>query len=89
MEEQFIKDAKEGWWFAAVAARITDERGGSKAYIRFLWQSTAIWEQLLERKKEQLCPSQETKNIARVWVAVRGGMRMFAACVWHTEGWSP
>ena len=27
-----------------------------------LLQSTAIWEQLLERKKEQLCPSQETKE---------------------------
>ena len=27
----------------------------------FLLQS-AIWEQLLERKKEQLCPSQETKE---------------------------
>ena len=28
----------------------------------FLWPSAAIWEQLLERKKEQLCPSQETKE---------------------------
>ena len=28
----------------------------------FLLQSTAIWEQSLERKKEQLCPSQETKG---------------------------
>ena len=24
-----------------------------------------------------------------VWVNVRGSMRMFAACFWHTEGWSP
>ena len=28
----------------------------------FLWQSTAIWEQLLERKKEQLRQSQEIRK---------------------------
>ena len=28
MEEQFNKEAKEGWRFAADAARITDERAG-------------------------------------------------------------
>ena len=28
MEEQFNKEAKEGWIFAADAARITDERAG-------------------------------------------------------------
>ena len=30
MEEEFNKEAKEGWRFAADAARITDERAGSK-----------------------------------------------------------
>ena len=30
MEEQFIKEAKEGWSFAANAARITDETTGSE-----------------------------------------------------------
>ena len=30
MEEQFNKEAKEGWRFAADAARITDERAGSE-----------------------------------------------------------
>ena len=30
MEEQFDKEAKEGWRFAAGAARITDERAGSE-----------------------------------------------------------
>ena len=30
MEEQLNKEAKEGWRFAADAARITDERAGSK-----------------------------------------------------------
>ena len=30
MEEQFNREAKEGWRFAAHAARITDERGSSE-----------------------------------------------------------
>ena len=30
MEEQFNREAKEGWRFAAVAARITDERASSE-----------------------------------------------------------
>ena len=30
MEEQFDKEAKEGWRFAANAARITDETTGSE-----------------------------------------------------------
>ena len=30
MEEQFNKEAKEGWRFVAGAARITDKRGGSE-----------------------------------------------------------
>ena len=30
MEEQFNKVAKEGWTFAADAARITDERAGGE-----------------------------------------------------------
>ena len=30
MEEQFNKEAKEGWRFAADAASITDERAGSE-----------------------------------------------------------
>ena len=29
------------------------------------------------------------RRIAQVWVEVRGGMRMFAAYFWHTEGWTP
>ena len=30
MEEQFNREAKEGWRFAADAARITDETAGSE-----------------------------------------------------------
>ena len=28
-------------------------------------------------------------RIVQVWFKKRGGMRMFAAYSWHTEGWSP
>ena len=28
-------------------------------------------------------------RISWAWVNVRGGMRVFAACFWHTEGWTP
>ena len=49
MEDQFNKEAKEGWRFAADAARNTDERAGSEDQKRtsgeFLLQSTATWEQ--------------------------------------------
>ena len=45
MEEQFNKEVKEGWRFAAHAARITDERAGSEDQKHtsggVLWQSTA------------------------------------------------
>ena len=37
MEEQFNREAKEGWSFAADAARITDENAGDEdpqAYVR-------------------------------------------------------
>ena len=55
-----------------------------------LWRSIVTCEQLLERKKEQSSPSQETRGrTAQVWVNVRGGVRMFAAYFWLTEGWTP
>ena len=46
MEEQFNKEAKEGWRFAVEAARITDERAGSEDpksihQEEFVLQSTA------------------------------------------------
>ena len=28
-------------------------------------------------------------RIAQIWLNVRGGMLMFAAYFWHTEGWTP
>ena len=64
MEEQFNKEAKEGWWFAANAAIIIDETTGSEdpCQEEFSWQSTATWEQLWERKKGRLSLSQATQE---------------------------
>ena len=63
MEELFNREAKGEWRFATDAARVTDERASSEDQRthqeEFLLQSTATWEQLLERKKEQTCPSQD------------------------------
>ena len=66
MEEQFNKKAKEGWRFAADAARITDENAGTEdrkhtsggvfvAVDSNLEQSSAL-------KKERLIQSQATKE---------------------------
>ena len=41
-----------------------------------------------ERGSVTSIPGNEGRT-ALVWVNVRGSMRMFAACFWHTEGWSP
>ena len=67
MEEQFKKAAKPGWSFAADAARITDENASSEDRKHtsgegFLLLSTVTLEQFLGKKKEQLSPSQATKE---------------------------
>ena len=66
MEEQFNKEAQEGWIFVADAARISGERAGSEDRMHtsggFFLQSTGTWEQLWEQKKERLVRSQATKK---------------------------
>ena len=67
MEEQFNREAKEGWRLAADAARIADEAADSEVRKHtsggvFLWRSTATWEQLWEWKKERLIRSQAMKE---------------------------
>ena len=83
MEEQFNKEAKEGWRCAGDASRTTDESASNedqKHTSGGVFVAVDSWEQLLERKKEQLSPSQKNEGgIAQVWVNVRGCVRMFAA----------
>ena len=81
MEEQFNKEAKEGWRFAADAARITDERAGREDHKRRIWRSFC-------GSRQQTGDSYWRERRSSK-VNVRGGMRMFAAYFWHTEGWSP
>ena len=67
LEEQFNRKAKEGWRFAADAARITDERAGREDRQHtsggvFCCSRQATWEQWLDQKKEQSFRSQQRRK---------------------------
>ena len=65
MEQQFNREAEEGWRLAADAARITDERASSEGKRTsgiFFCLSTATWEQWWEQKKVRLLRSQVMKE---------------------------
>ena len=91
MEEQLNKEAKEGCRFAADAARITDERVSSEDQKQTSGGVFVAVDSNLgavvggEEGTVTSIPGNEGR-IAHVWVHVRGGMRMFAAYFWHTEG---
>ena len=88
MEEQFNKEAKQGWRFAADAARMTDEIAGS--------------EDRKHTSGEEGCGAVDSnlggvigkEEGAVTWIPgnegiiVRGGMRVFAVYFWHSEGWT-
>ena len=59
----------------------------SKHQEEFLWQSTATWEQL-EQKKGRLSRSQEMKEELpkHGWTSEKDYV---SAYLWHSEGWSP
>ena len=93
MEEQFNREAKEGWRFAADAARITDERASSEdrthtsggvfvAVDRNLGGVVGAEEGAIES-----IPGNEGR-IAQAWVNVGGGLRVFSVYFWHSEGWT-
>ena len=67
MGTQFNNEGKQGWRFAADAARITDERAGSEdrkhtSGVFFVQGNEGM--------------------IAQTWINVRGGMRVFAVFFW-------
>ena len=67
MEEQFNREAKEGWRFAADAARITYETAGSEDRKHtlngvFVAVDSNLGAVVGERKEEQLRLSQEMKE---------------------------
>ena len=94
MEEQFNKEAKEGWRFAADAARITDERASSEDRKHTSGGVFVAVDSNLgavvgaEEGAIESIPGNEGR-IAQAWVNVRGGLRVFSVYFWHSEGWTP
>ena len=89
--KQFNKETKEGWRFAA---RITEETTGSEdrkhtsggvlvAIDSNLGAAVGAEEGAIESIQGN------EGRIARAWVIVRGGLRIFSVYFWHSEGWTP
>ena len=93
MEEQFNREAKEGWRFAADAARITDETAGSEDQKHTSGGVFVVFDSNLgavvgEKEVAVASIPGNEGGITQAWVNVRGGMRVFALYFWHTEGWT-
>ena len=94
MEDQFNKEAKEGWRFAANAARITDEPTGSEDRRHtsggvFLAVDSNLGAVVgAEEGAIESIPGKEGR-IAQARVYVRGGLHLFSVYFWHLEGWTP
>ena len=87
LEEQLNKEAKEGWRFAASAARITEETAGdedrkhtSGGVLVAIDKNPGAVVGADEGAIESI-PGNEGK-IAKAWVSVRGGLRIFALYFW-------
>ena len=94
MEEQFNREAKEGWRFAADAARITDERASSEdnwhMSVRvFVAVDSNLGVVVGETERAVASIPGNEGRITQVWVNVRGGKRAFSVYFWHSEGWTP
>ena len=89
MEEQFDKEAKEGWRFAADALRMTDERAGVEDQKHTLGGVFVAVDSNLgavgEKEGAVMSIPGNDGRIAQVWVNVRGRMRMLAAYFWHNH----
>ena len=90
MEEQFNKEAKEGRRLAASAAIITEETAGdedrkhtSGGVVVAIGSNPGAVVGAEEGAIESF-PGNEGR-IARAWVNVRGGLRIFAVYFWHSE----
>ena len=91
MEEQFNREAKEGWRFATSAARITEEMAGDDyrkhtsggVFVAIDGNLGAVVG--AEEGAIESIPGIEGR-IAQIWVNVRGGLRIFSVYFWHFEG---
>ena len=93
MEEQFFKEAKEGWRFAADAAIITDERAGSEHRKHtsggvFIAVDSNLGAVVGAEGAIGSIPGNDGR-IAQAWVNVTGGLGCFSVYLWHSERWTP
>ena len=86
MEEQFNREAKEGWRFAADAARITDETARSEDREH---TSGGVFVAVDSNLGTVVGEREGAVASIQAWVNVRGGMQVFSVYFWHSEGWTP
>ena len=87
-EEQFNKEAKEGWRFAADAARITDETTGSEDRKHTSGGVFVAVDSNLGAvvgAKEGVTESIPREESPKRGNTVRGGLRVFSVYFWHSE----
>ena len=90
MEEQFNREAKEGWRFAA-DARNSDETAGSEDRKHtsggvFTAVASDFGAVVGEKEGEIASIPGNEGRITQAWVNARGGMRVFSV---YSEGWTP
>ena len=83
MEEQFNKEAKQGWSFAADRARITDETASSEDRKHtsggvFVVVDNNLGAVIGEEEGAVTSIPGNERRIAQAWVNVRGAMRIFS-----------
>ena len=94
MEEQFSRETKQAWKFAADVAVITNDNAGREDCKH---ASSGVFVAInndlgADTDKETSCVRILFGNEGRIlqaWVIVRGGMRVFAVYFWYSEGWTP
>ena len=92
MEEQFNREAKEGWRFAADAARITDERASREDRKHtsggvFVAADSNLGAVVGAEEGTVVSISSNEGRIAQARVNVRRGVRVFSVYFCHSEGW--
>ena len=94
MEEQFNEQEKEGWRFAADAARITDETTGSEDREHtsggvFVAVDSNLGAVVGADEGAIDSIAGNGGRIAQAWVNVRRRLRVFSVYFWHSEGCTP
>ena len=90
MEEQFNREAKEGWSFAADAVRIIDERAGNEDRKHMLERVFVAVDSNLgsscgDQKKERLIRSQVTKEESPKHGSMSQEVCVFSRCTSGTR----